>query len=107
MSKLPIWISTEPRILPLARLNGFSIDPSYRDSIFRKLFERILDNFGNPMNNSADIVQNVKELSRIDPDMFMSRTVAAEICMDCINNPTAYDALKTLDRLGVLRFDLA
>jgi hypothetical protein len=107
MSKLPVWISTEPRILPLARRNGFCIDPSYRDSIFRKLFECTLDNFGNPINNSADIVQNVKELSRIDPDMFLSRTVGAEICMDCINHPTAYDALKTLDRFGVLRFDLA
>lgn len=39
--------------------------------------------------------------------MFLSRTVAAEICMEAKTNEPAYTALKRLDKEGVLRFELA
>jgi len=38
--------------------------------------------------------------------MFVSRTVAAEICMEAKLNDTAYGALKILDKSGELRFEL-
>jgi hypothetical protein len=39
--------------------------------------------------------------------MFLSRTVAAEICMESKSNESAYRALKTLDRAKELLFDLS
>ena len=39
--------------------------------------------------------------------MFLSRTVAAEICMEAKTNETAYAALKRLDKEGILRFELS
>ena len=39
--------------------------------------------------------------------MFLSRTVAAEICMEAKVNEPAYAALKRLDKDGVLRFELS
>jgi hypothetical protein len=38
--------------------------------------------------------------------MFLSRTVAAEVCMEAKVNESGYTALKKLDKLGVLRFEL-
>ncbi len=39
--------------------------------------------------------------------MFLSRTVAAEICMEAKTNEHAYTALKRLDKEGILRFELS
>ena len=39
--------------------------------------------------------------------MFLSRTVAAEICMEVKVNEPAYKALRRLDKDGLLKFDLA
>lgn len=39
--------------------------------------------------------------------MFLSRTVAAEICMEAKTNEPAYMALKRLDKEGILRFELS
>jgi len=39
--------------------------------------------------------------------MFLSRTVAAEICMEAKLNEIGYAALKQLDKSGLLLFDLA
>lgn len=39
--------------------------------------------------------------------MFLSRTVAAEICMESKSNESAYRALKILDRTKELLFDLS
>ena len=82
-------------------------------------------------SRTDEIVRNVRELSRLDPEygfvawsvsfwptshvlcvflcgsMFLSRTVAAEICMEAKTNETAYAALKRLDKEGVLRFELS
>jgi hypothetical protein len=38
--------------------------------------------------------------------MFLSRTVAAEICMEAKSNELAYAALKKLDQSGDLLFEL-
>ena len=38
--------------------------------------------------------------------MFVSRTVAAEVCMEAKVNEPAYTALKKLDRAGALLFEL-
>jgi hypothetical protein len=38
--------------------------------------------------------------------MFLSRTVAAEVCMEAKVNEPAYSALKELDKSGDLLFDL-
>lgn len=39
--------------------------------------------------------------------MFVSRTVAAEVCMEAKTNDVGYSALKQLGKGGKLRFDLA
>ena len=39
--------------------------------------------------------------------MFVTRTVAAEICLEVKTNEAAYNALKRLDKEGYLRFELA
>jgi hypothetical protein len=39
--------------------------------------------------------------------MFLSRTVAAEVCMEARVNEQAYAALKKLGEAGELRFDLS
>lgn len=71
-----------------------------------------------------DIVRNARELCRLDPTyvifvpvngfqlilvsrMFLSRTVAAEVCMEAKTNEAAYLALQRLDKAGELRFDLS
>lgn len=39
--------------------------------------------------------------------MFLSRTVAAEICMEVKTNEAAYNALRRLDKDGMLKFELS
>jgi hypothetical protein len=85
------------------------------------MFEKQALNGG---DRTDDIVRNVRELKRLDPRwlfihsgrimifmlelarMFLSRTVAAEICMEAKSNESAYRALKALDRSGELLFKL-
>ncbi|KAF8903160.1 hypothetical protein CPB84DRAFT_1728604 [Gymnopilus junonius] len=104
MSQFPLALAVEPRLLPCAVANGFSLDPKYRDFVFRKMFER-------PSSSSEtraeDIAESVRELCKLDPLMFVTRTVAAEICMEAKANEVGYAALKLLDNSGHLRFDLS
>ncbi|KAI0822288.1 hypothetical protein BC628DRAFT_1421962 [Trametes gibbosa] len=104
MAQFPLVLAIEPRLLPYARQNGFNMDRKYRNFVFRRMFEKPAIMFE---SRADEIVQNVRELSRLDPDMFLSRTVAAEICMEAKTNEAAYTALKRLDKEGVLRFELA
>ncbi|KIJ64454.1 hypothetical protein HYDPIDRAFT_175437 [Hydnomerulius pinastri MD-312] len=104
MAQLPIALAIEPRLLPYAEANGFRMDPKYRDFVFRKMFEK---QALNSLDRTDDIIRNVRELRRLDPRMFLSRTVAAEICMEAKSNESAYRALKSLDRSGELLFPLA
>ncbi|KAI6151368.1 hypothetical protein EDD17DRAFT_1780239 [Pisolithus thermaeus] len=103
MSQLPTALAFEPRLLPYAEANGFRMETKYRNFVFRKMFEK-------PPLNTADrseeIVCRVRELKRLDPRMFVSRTVAAEVCMEAKLNESAYRALKILDRSGDLLFPL-
>ncbi|KAL0961156.1 hypothetical protein HGRIS_006128 [Hohenbuehelia grisea] len=104
MAQFPLVLAIEPRLLPLAVANGFHMDSKYRDFVFRKMFERqatITE------TRADEIAQNVRELCRLDPSMFLSRTVAAEICMESTTNESAYAALKNLDRTGALLFSLS
>ncbi|KAI0632128.1 hypothetical protein C8Q77DRAFT_1218628 [Trametes polyzona] len=104
MAQFPLVLAVEPRLLPYARSNGFNMDRKYRNFVFRRMFEKPAIMFE---SRADEIVHNVRELSRLDPDMFLSRTVAAEICMEAKTNEAAYTALKRLDKEGVLRFELA
>ncbi|KAG1785964.1 uncharacterized protein HD556DRAFT_1434905 [Suillus plorans] len=104
MVQLPIALAIEPRLLPYAEANGFHMDTKYRDFVFRKMFEKMALNNG---ERSDDILRNVRELRRLDARMFLSRTVAAEICMESKSNESAYRALKILDRTKELLFDLS
>ncbi|KIK52027.1 hypothetical protein GYMLUDRAFT_50095 [Collybiopsis luxurians FD-317 M1] len=102
LAQFPLVLAIEPRLLPFAVANGFYMDEKYRDFVFRKMFEN-----SSTSDRTADvIVQNVRELCRLDPQMFLSRTVAAEICMESQNNESGYSALKTLAKSGDLLFDL-
>ncbi|KAI0754973.1 hypothetical protein C8Q80DRAFT_401725 [Daedaleopsis nitida] len=104
MAQFPLVLAIEPRLLPYARSNGFHMDRKYRNFVFRRMFEKPAIMFD---ARTDEIVQNVRELSRLDPDMFLSRTVAAEICMEAKTNEPAYAALKRLDKDGILRFELS
>ncbi|PPQ69611.1 hypothetical protein CVT24_001367 [Panaeolus cyanescens] len=103
MPQFPLALAIEPRLLPYAVANGFSMDYKYRDFIFRKMFERPSSSVE---MTADDIVANVKELCKLDPAMFVSRTVAAEVCMEAKFNDVGYSALKKLDKSGQLRFEL-
>ncbi|KAH9480433.1 hypothetical protein JR316_0007033 [Psilocybe cubensis] len=104
MSQFPLALAIEPRLLPYASANGFSLDYKYRDFVFRKMFER-----PSPSSDirAEDIAQNVRELCKLDSAMFVTRTVAAEVCMEAKTNELGYAALKQLDKSGDLRFDLS
>ncbi|KAI1789621.1 hypothetical protein LXA43DRAFT_974195 [Ganoderma leucocontextum] len=104
LAQYPLVLAIEPRLLPFARQNGFNMDRKYRDFIFRRMFEKPAIMFE---SRADEIVQNVRELSRLDPEMFLTRTVAAEICMEAKTNEPAYTALKRLDKEGVLRYELS
>ncbi|KAF8073689.1 hypothetical protein FPV67DRAFT_1576507 [Lyophyllum atratum] len=104
MAQFPLALAIEPRLLPYAVENGFHMDNKYRDFVFRKMFER-------PTSSSEtlpdEIAHNVRELCKFDSTMFVTRTVAAEVCMEAKVNVGAYSALKVLDKSGDLLFDLA
>lgn len=104
MVSFPLALAIEPRLLPYAEANGFHMDSKYRDFVFRKMFER--PNL-NSENRTDEIVRNVRELCRLDSKMFLSRTVAAEVCMEARANEGAYTALKQLDKSGDLLFELS
>ncbi|KAK7048365.1 hypothetical protein R3P38DRAFT_2868905 [Favolaschia claudopus] len=105
MVQLPLVLAIEPRLLPYAVANGFEMDEKYRDFVFRKMFEK---KTSTPIPAHADeIAANVRELCRLDSHMFVTRTVAAEVCLEVKTNEAAYRALKQLDRTGDLPFSLA
>ncbi|KAF9049582.1 hypothetical protein BDZ89DRAFT_655889 [Hymenopellis radicata] len=100
MAQFPLALALEPRLLPYAVANGFYMDSKYRNFIFRKMFERVSD-------RTADtIADNVRELCRLDSTMFVSRTVAAEVCMEAKYNSNGYTALKSLNVTNDLVFNL-
>lgn len=101
MAQFPLALALEPRLLPYAVSNGFFMDSKYRNFIFRKMFEKVSG------RSVDDVVNNVKELCRLDLTMYMSRTVAAEVCMEAKYNAHGYAALKQLNKSGNLLFDLS
>ncbi|KAJ3791217.1 hypothetical protein GGU10DRAFT_338191 [Lentinula aff. detonsa] len=102
MAQFPLVLAVEPRLLPYAVANGFCMDEKYRDFVFRKMFES-----SSLSDRTAEsIADNVRELCRLDPSMFLSRTVAAEICMEARHNEVGYGALKLLANSGDLLFEL-
>ncbi|KAL1666048.1 hypothetical protein GGF50DRAFT_125949 [Schizophyllum commune] len=104
MASFPLALSIEPRLLPYAEANGFRMNPKYRDFVFRRMFEKN----GDPGFEGVErICSNVQELCRLDERMFVSRTVAAEVCMECHTNDNAYQALKRLGKQGHLRFEIS
>ncbi|KAF8583350.1 hypothetical protein K439DRAFT_1634534 [Ramaria rubella] len=100
-AQFPLAFALEPSLLPLAVANGFRMDSKYRDFIFRKMFEK-----HNREGRVVEIMKNVREMTRLDETMFLSRTVAAEVCMECRTNEAGYLALKRLDDAGDLLFEL-
>ncbi|KAJ4482055.1 hypothetical protein J3R30DRAFT_2117499 [Lentinula aciculospora] len=101
-AQFPLVLAVEPRLLPYAVANGFYMDEKYRDFVFRKMFE-----CSSLSDRTAEtIAENVRELCRLDPSMFLSRTVAAEICMEARHNEVGYGALKLLANSSDLLFEL-
>ncbi|EAU85991.2 hypothetical protein CC1G_03014 [Coprinopsis cinerea okayama7 len=101
MAQFPLILAIEPRLLPAAVENGFRMDYKYRDFVFRKMFERHTGD-----TQAEDVANNIRELCQLDPTMFVSRTVAAEVCMEAKYNDVGYGALKQLGKTGDLRFEL-
>ncbi|KZV70211.1 hypothetical protein PENSPDRAFT_665250 [Peniophora sp. CONT] len=77
LAHFALTLAVEPKILALAVANGYSVDP---------------------------VAARYSRLMALS--LFLSRTVAAEICLEAKANKVAYDVLKALDRDGLLRFDL-
>jgi len=100
MSQFPLALAIEPRLLPCAISNGFSMDYKvlsfsshlnglctfgfqYRDFVFRKMFER-------PTLSSEiraeDIADNVRELCKLDPafvSLFSSKFLHTKFNLAC------------------------
>lgn len=104
-AQLPLAFALEPSLLPFAIANGFHLEPTYRNFIFRRIFEKQAE-CHNIREHANQIVGNVRELMKVDKHMFLSRTVAAEVCMECRTNEAAYLALKILDEAGNLLYSL-
>ncbi|TFL01839.1 hypothetical protein BDV98DRAFT_604495 [Pterulicium gracile] len=100
-AQFPLALAVDPSLLPLAIVNGFQMDIKYRDFIFRKMFEKCAGN-----TDAQTIVHHVRELGRLDQSMYLSRTVAAEVCVEATQNETGYAALKQLHKLDDLKFYL-
>ncbi|KAH9841569.1 uncharacterized protein C8Q71DRAFT_737681 [Rhodofomes roseus] len=104
MAQFPLVLAVEPRLLPYARANGFIMDHKFRNFMFRKMFEKPAVQFDGRV---GEVVNNVHKLTSLDPNMFVTRTVAAEVCMEAHLNDPGYTALKILDKEGALKFSLA
>lgn len=96
----------------------------YRDFVFRQMFyamkgcksdsvaqEKRLSTLSElcQLQDSSYAMHNQHILPRLALliiRFFLSRTVAAEVLMECITNTVAYDALNALGNEGQLKFDL-
>lgn len=129
MKAFPSWVSTEPRLLPLARKNGFGILEDWREVVLKNIFAKSMSSSHGPHDGeAARLAKLVAELTELDPAMsarfhsstsilhthtsipsisFMSRTLAGSICLDRIRHPHCYAALKMLNSTHALRFELS
>ncbi|VDC00750.1 unnamed protein product [Peniophora sp. CBMAI 1063] len=103
-SDFSLILACEPALLLLAMKNGYLVDSTYRDFIFRQMF---LGLKGSKPAVKEMSVRILLELCRFqNASFFLSRTVAAEVLMDCVSNAEAYIVLCALGREGRLKFDL-
>ncbi|VDC00757.1 unnamed protein product [Peniophora sp. CBMAI 1063] len=103
-------LAVEPKLLVLAVANGYCVDPVYRDYIFRRMLtlpskEGLLHTSVAERKNK--LLSTLRDVCKSqESPIFLSRTVAAEICLEAKIDKVAYDVLKSMDQEGLLRFDL-
>ncbi|CAK5284190.1 unnamed protein product [Mycena citricolor] len=86
-----------------SKANHMSHSGQYRDFVFRKMFER---HSTSAPGHADEIVDHVRELCNGNSTMYITRTVAAEVCLEAKTNDAGYLALKRLDQTGDLAFSL-
>lgn len=69
MKLFPSWVSIEPRLLPLARRNGFGKVDDWHEVVLKRIFSNFI-NLPRPSDGEAtDIAKVVLELTELDPTM--------------------------------------
>ncbi|KAF8318966.1 hypothetical protein DL93DRAFT_259372 [Clavulina sp. PMI_390] len=100
------YVTTEPRLLPLARRNGFGKADEWHASMLRKLFAQSLALSNPSEGEAAYIAKSLLELFQLDSEIYISRTLAGMICMEKIKAPHGFATLKILNASNGLRFEL-
>jgi hypothetical protein len=119
------WVSMEPRLLPLARRNGFGMLEDFREVVLRKIFYASMRSEpASACDEANKLAKLVLEITELDPEVlvllctladlhststfrFLSRNLAADICMERLRRPHGYAALKIINKKNGLRFDLS
>lgn len=127
LKMFPSWVSIEPRLLPLARRNGFGNADDWHEMVLKRIFQSSIQQQHPPEGEAAHVAKVILELTELDPAMygnllnslrsyiwpnslftysFVSRSLAGFICMEKVRAPHGYAALKALNSSNGLRFEL-
>jgi len=70
MKMFPHWVSIEPRLLPLARKNGFGMLDDWREVVLKKIFTTSMILHRPPDSEASTLAKLVLELTELDPAMY-------------------------------------
>lgn len=73
----------------------------------QKLLPATCANYVNSIHCMLPYFAMIPYIHSILRRMFVSRTIAAEVCMEAKSNEVGYNAIKQLDKSGDLRFELS
>lgn len=77
MKMFPHWVSIEPRLLPLARRNGFGMLDDWREVVLKKIFTTSMNMHHPPDVEASTLAKLVLELTELDPAMYPSTFIIA------------------------------
>lgn len=70
MKEFSVWVSTEPRLLPLARRNGFGMLEDFREVVLRKIFfASMRTDPSNAYDEAEKLAKLVAEITELDPEV--------------------------------------
>lgn len=66
----PSWVSVEPRLLPLARRNGFGNADDWHEMVLKRIFSSSIQQLHPPEGEAAHVAKVILELTELDPAMY-------------------------------------
>ena len=85
MKMFPQWVSVEPRLLPLARRNGFGMLDDWREVMLKRIFTTSMSTHRPPSPDAeaSTLAKLVLELTELDPAMYVPVPVIPfAVCTD-------------------------